>query len=149
MNVLHGDLTRTNGLFLLCTTPLLVRIWIEAVVWRLYEGPQMLGFQVQHLAAGYWTVPLFASLLVYWLYQLWAVIVGLSALPSSRRASTSGKRFIALGFGATFLFFFVGDLMQSEIPRTAIYAGAAVMIGLFLFVVWLAVLARPQRSPLH
>jgi hypothetical protein len=145
MNVLRGDLTRTNGLFLLCTTPLLVRIWIEAVVWRLRQGPQMVGFQLLHMAAGYWTVPLLLSLLILWLYELWAAVVGVRALVPAWRHLASGKRFIALGVASVFLFFYVGDLIQSELTPAAIYAGAAAMGALFLLVLWVAL--RRSAAP--
>ena len=52
MAFLSGDVRKANAIFLLVLAPILVRLWYEAVVWRLEQGPQMLGFQVMHLAAG-------------------------------------------------------------------------------------------------
>jgi hypothetical protein len=52
MAFISGDVRKTNGVFLLILSPVMVRLWYEAVVWRIQSGPQMLGFQVLHLAAG-------------------------------------------------------------------------------------------------
>lgn len=145
MNLLRGNLTQTNGLFLLCIAPLLVRIWIEAVVWRLNEGPQMLGFQVIHLAAGSWTVPLFVSLLILWLYQLWAAVIVVAALVPAWRRITAGKRFVVLGAGSVLVFFCVADFIQTELPTTAVYVGATAMAGLLLLLVWTALPRHSSR----
>jgi hypothetical protein len=47
------NLNRVNAIFLLLVTPIVVRFWVEAVVWRLERGRQMLGFSLIHGGAGW------------------------------------------------------------------------------------------------
>jgi len=149
MNLFRGDLRRTNAVFVLCAVPLLVRVWIEAVGWRLSRGPQMVGFSLMHGGAGYWTIPLIASLLAIQIYMLWAAAVAIRSIHPVWRSEASGKRLIALGLASIWLYLYVGDSMQVELPPALLYLGALGMTVLLLGLVWLFVrsLLVPPAAP--
>lgn len=138
MNIFRGDLKRTNAVFVLCALPLLIRLGHEAIVWRLADGPQMVGFRLMHAGAGKWTVLLFASFFAIQIYMLWSAIVAIRSFFPSWRAAASGKRFILVGLGLIWLYLFTGDYLQVDLPKTAIYAGATAMAILLLCMLGLA-----------
>jgi hypothetical protein len=140
MALLSGDVRRANAVFLLVLAPLIVRIWYEAVVWRLQRGPQMLGFEVLHgVAGGLVLGPLFLiTLLVGYAYILWAFLLFvLQFIPAAAR-HFANMRLPVIGAFSYWVFFYVADLLQaSDLSRTQVLLGAAVLMLIALAFVWL------------
>ena len=137
MSLLSGDLGRVNAIFLLLVTPIVVRFWVEAVVWRLQRGPQMLGFSMIHGGAGWMTIPLILSFTATFVYQLWVVVViVLWAFPGSRRKMTKPQR-VVLGGASLFVFFEIADFLQREMSTGLVLMGAAGMTALACVMGWL------------
>jgi hypothetical protein len=137
MSLLSGNLGRVNAIFLLLVTPIVVRFWIEAVVWRLERGRQMLGFSLIHGGAGWMTVPLLLSFAVIWIYALWVIVViVLWAFPGPRRKMANPQRAV-LGGVSVFLFFEIADFLQREISMGVVLIGAAAMTALACVIGWL------------
>jgi hypothetical protein len=121
------DLTRVNAIFLLVLAPIVVRFWVEAVVWRLERGPQMLGFSLAHGGAGWMTLPLILSFLSIGIYAAWVVIViVLWAIPLSRGKIAKAHR-VLLGGVSLFAFLEVADFLQADISTAMVLLGAAAM----------------------
>jgi hypothetical protein len=121
------DLTRVNAIFLLVLAPIVVRFWVEAVVWRLERGPQMLGFSLAHGGAGWMTLPLILSFLSIGIYAAWVVIViVLWAIPLSRGKIAKAHR-VLLGGVSLFAFLAVADFLQADISTAIVLLGAAAM----------------------
>jgi hypothetical protein len=121
------DLTRTNAILLLLLAPIVVRFWVEAVVWRLERGPQMLGFSLAHGGAGWMTLPLILSFLSIGIYAVWVVIVlVLWAIPLSRGRIARAHR-VLLGGVSLFAFFAISDFLQADISTAIVLFGAAAM----------------------
>jgi hypothetical protein len=143
MAFLSGDVRKTNAVFLLMLLPIIVRLWYEAVVWRLEQGPQMLGFQVLHLAAGGAFALVVAPILlisyfVVYVYLLWVLaVVILRFVPRGRRglanvhqAITGALAYIAFGCVANFLQ--NGNLSREEIIGGALLLTLPVSIAAWL-----------------
>ena len=124
---LPKDLTRTNAILLLLLAPIVVRFWVEAVVWRLERGPQMLGFSLAHGGAGWMTLPLLLSFLTIGIYAVWVVIVFvLWAIPLSRGRIARAHR-VLLGGVSLFAFLAISDFLQADISTAIVLLGAAAM----------------------
>ena len=137
MSLLYGNLGRINAIFLFLVTPILVRFWIEAVVWRLERGRQMLGFSLIHGGAGWMTVPLLLSFAVIWIYVLWVILVIVVwAFPASRR-KMANPQWAVLGGASVFLFFEIADFLQRDISTGVVLTGASAMTALACVIGWL------------
>jgi hypothetical protein len=106
----------------------------------------MVGFSLIHGGAGYWTVPLFASLLAINVYVLWAAAVGIRSISPAWRSAAAGRRFIVVGLAAIWLYLYIGDSMQVELPLPLLYVGAAAMSALLLCLLWLCARALLPRA---
>jgi hypothetical protein len=130
-------LTRTNAIFLVLLAPIVVRFWVEAVVWRLARGPQMLGFSLAHGGAGWMTLPLILSFLTIGIYAVWVVIVlVLWAIPQSRRKFAKAHR-VALGGASLFAFLATADFLQADMSTAIVLLGAAAMSTCVCAIGWL------------
>jgi hypothetical protein len=130
-------LTRVNTILLLLLAPIVVRFWIEAVVWRLERGPQMLGFSLAHGGAGWMTVPLILSFLTIWIYAVWVVIViVLWTLPASRGKIAKPHR-VVLGGVSLFAFLTIADFAQADMGTAILLTAAASMTALVCAMGWL------------
>ena len=131
------NLTRVNAILLLLLAPIVVRFWVEAVVWRLERGPQMLGFSLAHGGAGWMTLPLILSFLTIWIYAVWVVIViVLWALPPSRGKIGKPHR-VVLGGVSLFAFFAIADFAQADLGTAILGTAAAAMTALVCAMGWL------------
>jgi hypothetical protein len=120
-------LTRINAIFLLLLAPIVVRFWVEAVIWRLARGPQMLGFSLAHAGAGWMTLPLILSFLTIGIYAVWVVIVlVLWAIPRFRGKFAQPHR-VVLGGVSLFAFFGIADFLQADMSTALVLLGAAAM----------------------
>jgi hypothetical protein len=139
MAILSGDIRKTNAVFLMVLAPIIVRIWYEAVVWRLDQGPQMLGFQVLHLAAGGEFAPVLAPLLLcsflaVYVYLFWViVVVVLRFIPRARRG-LSNVHLAGAGALLYVVFGLVADFLQSKDLSRLVLVGAAVLLSAVVFV---------------
>jgi hypothetical protein len=137
MAQLSASLGRVNAVLLLLVTPFIVRIWVEAVVWRLLRGPQMLGFSLLHGGAGWMTLPLVLSFLTIYVYALWVVfIIVLWTIPASRKRITK-PQLVVLGGGSVVVFFLIADFLQRVMNLGLVFAGAAAMTAIVCLIVWL------------
>ena len=131
------SLTRVNTILLLLLVPIVLRFWVEAVVWRLERGPQMLGFSLAHGGAGWMTLPLILSFLTIWIYAVWVVIViVLWAIPRSRGKIAKPHR-VVLGGVCLFAFFSIADFLQADMSTAIVLMGAAAMSTLACAIGWL------------
>jgi hypothetical protein len=121
------DLTRINAILLLLLAPIVVRFWVEAVVWRLERGPQMLGFSLAHGGAGWMTLPLLLSFLTIGIYAVWVgIVIVLWAIPLSRGRIARAHR-VLLGGVSLFAFLTISELLQADISTAIVLMGAAAM----------------------
>jgi hypothetical protein len=121
------SLTRVNAILLLLLAPIVVRFWVEAVIWRLERGPQMLGFSLAHGGAGWMTLPLILSFLTIGIYAVWVVVViVLWALPLSRGKIAKPHR-VVLGGVSLFAFLKIADFLQADMSTAIVLMGAAAM----------------------
>ena len=138
---------KANGAFLLLILPFYIRMWIEAVVWRIQRGPQMLGFSLIHAGAGIFTIPImvgFLGMFLYWLFV--AAVVVLWLFPSVRR-KMQGTLWVVLGGAATWAFNSLSEFLQRELPALVVYLGALVLTALLGSLVLLAILSlRKPRN---
>lgn len=131
------SLTRVNAILLLLLAPIVVRFWVEAVIWRLERGPQMLGFSLAHGGAGWMTLPLILSFLTIWIYAVWVVIViVLWAIPQSRGKIAKPHR-VVLGGVSLFAFLAIADFLQADMSTAIVLLGAAAMSTLACAIGWL------------
>lgn len=131
------SLTRVNAILLLLLAPIVVRFWVEAVVWRLERGPQMLGFSLAHGGAGWMTLPLILSFLTIWIYAVWVVIViVLWAIPASRGKIAKPHR-VVLGGVSLFAFLEIADFLQADMSAAIVLMGAAAMSTFVCLLGWL------------
>jgi hypothetical protein len=131
------SLTRANAIFLLVLAPIVVRFWIEAVVWRLERGPQMLGFSLAHGGAGWMTLPLILSFLTIWIYAVWvALVIVLWAFRASR-GKIAKPHHVALGGVSLFAFLEIADFLQADLSTAIVLMGAAAMGAFACAIGWL------------
>ena len=131
------SLTRVNAILLLLLAPIVVRFWVEAVIWRLERGPQMLGFSLAHGGAGWMTLPLILSFLTIWIYGVWVVIViVLWAIPPSRGKIPKPHR-VVLGGVSLFAFLAIADFLQADMSTALVLLGAAAMSAFVCAIGWL------------
>lgn len=131
------SLTRVNAILLLLLAPIVVRFWVEAVVWRLERGPQMLGFSLAHGGAGWMTLPLLLSFLMIWIYAVWVVIViVLWAIPPFRGKIAKPHR-VVLGGVSLFAFLELADFLQADMSTALVLMGAAAMSACVYAIGWL------------
>ena len=130
MGLISGNLRTTNAIWLALVMPILLRLWVEAVLWRLQRGPQMLFFSLAHGGAGLLTPVLLLSYLALWIYWLWVAIVTLRWLIPSQRHNVKGILSALTGAITLFAFFELGQRLQSPLDPLPLYAGAAIMTGL-------------------
>jgi hypothetical protein len=131
------SLTRVNAIFLLLLAPIVVRFWVEAVVWRLARGPQMLGFSLAHGGAGWMTLPLLLSFFTIGIYAVWVVIViVLWAIPRSRRKFAKPHH-VVLGGVSLFAFLEIADFLQADMSPAIVLLGAAAMTTFACAIGWL------------
>jgi hypothetical protein len=131
------SLTRVNAILLLLLAPIVVRFWVEAVIWRLERGPQMLGFSLAHGGAGWMTLPLILSFLTIWIYAVWVVIViVLWAIPPSRGKIAKPHR-VVLGGVSLFAFLAIADFLQADMSTAIVLMGAAAMSTFVCAIGWL------------
>ena len=142
-----GLVAKVNAAFLILILPFFIRMWIEAVVWRIQRGPQMLGFSLIHAGAGIFTIPIMAGFLALFLYWIFVgVVVVLWLIPAVRR-KMAGTLWVVLGGAATWAFDTVADYLQRELPFAVICLGALVLSALLGSFVLLAVLSlRKPRN---
>jgi hypothetical protein len=134
---LSGNLGRVNAILLLLVAPIVVRVWIEAVVWRLQRGPQMLGFSLLHGGAGWLSVPLLLSFLAISVYSLWVIVVmTLWAIPASRRKIVQ-PHFVLLGGASLCVFMLIAQLLQQDMRAPLVWLGAAGLTALVGTMGWL------------
>ena len=133
----RSKLALINGLFLVVSAPMLVRLWVEAVLWRIERGPQMLAFSLMHGGAGALTVPLVVSLVTLYVYGLFALVIAVAWLIPSVRARITGIGSVLLGVVGASAFQALAILLQRELPTSLLYVGAIVLsaVLVFLFVV--------------
>jgi hypothetical protein len=142
-----GSVAKTNAGLLLLTLPFLLRLWVEAVAWRLERGPQMIGFSLAHGGAGVLTVPLLISLLANLVYWLFVVIVVVLWLVPPVRARMDGVGLALLGGIGTFGFQALATLMQNDLPTVVLYAGAVAMSVLLVSLVAVIVASLRRKAP--
>jgi hypothetical protein len=131
------SLTRVNAILLLLLAPIIVRFWVEAVIWRLERGPQMLGFSLAHGGAGWMTLPLILSFLTMGIYAVWvAIVIVLWAAPSSRGKIAKPHR-VVLGGVSLFAFMAIADFLQADMSTTIVLMGAAAMSTCVCAIGWL------------
>jgi hypothetical protein len=131
------SLTRVNAIFLLLLAPIVVRFWVEAVIWRLARGPQMLGFSLAHAGAGWMTLPLILSFLTIGIYAVWVVIVTvLWAIPRSRGKFAKAHR-VVLGGVSLFAFLGIAESLQAPMSTALVLLGAAAMSTFVGAIGWL------------
>ena len=131
------SLTRVNAILLLLLAPIVVRFWVEAVIWRLERGPQLLGFSLAHGGAGWMTLPLILSFLTIWIYAVWVVIVTvLWAMPQSRGKIAKPHR-VVLGGVSLVAFLAIADFLQADMSTAIVLMGAAAMSTLACAIGWL------------
>lgn len=151
MAVLSGDIRKANAIFLLVLTPIVVRIWYEAVVRRLERGPQMLGFEVVHGAAGGALAVILAPLLLFsllaaYIYLLWVIVVlALRLIPRQRQFINA--HFAAVGALCFIAFGYITDHLQGDsLSHTGLLRGAFVLTVIVLIMAWL-VYSGFRKSP--
>lgn len=131
------NLARVNQILLILLAPIVLRFWVEAVVWRLERGPQMLGFSLAHGGAGWMTLPLLLSFLTIWIYGAWVVIViVLWAMPLSRGKIAKPHR-VVLGGVSLLAFLEIADFLQADMSMAIVLIGAAAMTALVCAMGWL------------
>lgn len=140
------NLGRINAVCLALVCPLLVRFWIEAVVWRIGGGPQMIGFSLVHAGAGLLTPILILGLLVAPLYIWGGGVMVIAHVFPAVRARLQGGLLVALGVAAVGAFTLGVDAMQSPgLPAAILYSGGFVLATIIASVCVLAVVS--WRSP--
>jgi hypothetical protein len=127
MAFLSGNIKSTNAVFLLALLPIMLRLWIEAVVWRLERGPQMIFFSLMHGDAGLLTPVLIASLLAIYVYWLWVAVIIVRWLIPKFRSTIHGVAAAFVGGVTVFAFFETGTFLQTRLADTALYATVALM----------------------
>jgi hypothetical protein len=142
-----GSVAKTNAGLLLLTLPFLLRLWVEAVAWRLERGPQMIGFSLVHGGAGVLTVPLLMSLLAQLVYWLFVAVVAVLWLVPPVRARMDGTGLALLGGIGTFGFQALATFMQNDLPTGVLYAGAAALSALLVFLVAVIVASLRRKVP--
>jgi hypothetical protein len=131
------SLTRVNAILLLLLAPIVVRFWVEAVIWRLARGPQMLGFSLAHGGAGWLTLPLILSFLTIGIYAVWVVIViVLWAIPRSR-GKVAKPHHVLLGGVSLFALLRIADFLQADMSTAIVLLGAAAMSTFVCAIGWL------------
>ena len=134
-------MAKVNAVFLLLVLPFFLRLWIEAVVWRIERGPQMLGFSLIHGGAGTFTAPIVLSYLSMFLYWMFVAAVALMWLFPSVRKQMAGTKLIIFGGTSTFAFVVVAEYMQTELPVAVLYLGALALSALACLFLWLSFLS--------
>jgi hypothetical protein len=130
MAFISGDVRKSNAAFLLTVVPILVRLWYEAVVWRLEQGPQMLGFQVIHMAAGGSLAPVLGPLLLIsffalYVYLFWVAVLVLRRLIPGVRGKLFGVRLVGGCAILLVAFMAIADyLQQDELSKFSLLGGA-------------------------
>ncbi len=119
MAFLTGDIRRANAIFLSMLAPITIRIWYEAVIWRMEQGPQMLGFQVMHLAAGgpYATIVapvLLFSLMAWYVYAGWIVLIAVLGIVRQESQKPRNLRHAFFGGVLYIAFMLQADALQSQ-----------------------------------
>ena len=131
------SLTRVNAILLLLLAPIVVRFWVEAVIWRLARGPQMLGFSLAHGGAGWMTLPLILSFFTIGIYAAWVVIViVLWAIPPFRGKIAKPHR-VVLGGVSLFAFLAIADFLQADMSTAIVLMGAAALSTFVCAIGWL------------
>ena len=143
----RGRVATANAAFLLLALPFFLRLWVEAVAWRLERGPQMLGFSLAHGGAGALTVPLLISLLATFAYWLFVAVVGVLWLFPAVRARMVGTVLVLLGGIGTFGFQALATYMQNDLPTGVLYAGAVALSALLVFLVAVTVASFRSKVP--
>ncbi len=143
----RGKVTTANAALLLLALPFLLRLWVEAVAWRLERGPQMLGFSLAHGGAGALTVPLLISLLANFVYWLFVAVVGVLWLFPTVRARLAGTALVLLGGTGTFGFQALATYMQNDLPTGVLYTGAVALSVLFVFLLAVTVVSFRRKVP--
>ena len=142
MALLSGDIRKVNAIFLLVISPIIVRIWYEAVVWRLERGPQMLGFEVMHGAAGGPFAVALAPLLLFsllagYVYLLWVIVVAALRL-IFRRRQIFNVHFAAVGALCYIAFAYMADYLQADgLTHAGLLRGAFLLTMIVLAMAWL------------
>lgn len=135
----RGKVAMVNGAFLLLTLPFLLRLWVEAVLWRIDRGPQMLGFSLMHGSAGVLTVPLVISWLAIYAYWLFVVAVLMLWIVPALRGRMVGISLVLLGGVGTVGIQALAAYMQSDLPIGALYTGGFLLSALVVFLVIVAI----------
>ena len=143
----RGRVATANAAFLVLALPFLLRMWVEAVAWRLERGPQMLGFSLAHGGAGALTVPLLISLLATLVYWSFVAVVGALWLFPAVRARMVGTVLVLLGGIGTFGFQALATYMQNDLPTGVLYAGAVALSALLVFLVAVTVASFRSKVP--
>jgi hypothetical protein len=143
----RGRVTTANAALLLLALPFLLRVWVEAVAWRLERGPQMLAFSLAHGGAGVLTVPLLISLLANFVYWLFVAVVGVLSLFPNVRVRMAGTVLVLLGGIGTFVFQALATYMQNDLPTGVLYTAAVALSVLLVFLVALTVVSFGRKVP--
>ena len=129
--------TRTNAVLLVFVLPIVLRYWVEAVIWRLSGGPQMLGFSLVHGGAG-WLTPVFiGSFIFMYVYFLWVVSVCVRWLIPVFRKRNSAHHVPLLAGAVVYLFFLVASQLQKNLSPAGLAIGAVALSALVLVIVGL------------
>lgn len=139
MALLSGDARRVNATFLLVLAAIILRLWYEAVIWRIEQGPQMLGFQVMHFAAGgdFRTVLaplLFFSFLAVYAYFLWAIWLGMSWLIPRKRKNLSNAHTAVIGVSCYVGYGATANTLQAEGLSQGVLLSGAALLTVFVFI---------------
>jgi hypothetical protein len=132
---------------LLLALPFLLRLWVEAVAWRLERGPQLLGFSLAHGGAGVLTVPLLISLLAHFVYWVFVAVVGVLWLLPALRVRMAGTVLVLLGGIGTFGFQVLATYMQNDLSSSVLYAGAVGLSALLVFLVAVTIVSFRRKAP--
>lgn len=114
--------------------PAVLRFWMEAVIWRLNGGPQMLGFSLFHGGAGWLTPVLVVSFIATYLYFLWIASVGFRWVIPALRKRNGGHYVPLLAAGAIYLFFLLADQLQKNLAPAVLAIGAILLSALVLVI---------------
>jgi predicted secreted protein len=143
MTFFSGDIRKANAVFLLVLAPIILRLWYEAVVWRLEQGPQMLGFQVLHLSAGGAYAPVLApvflfSFLAIYLYLLWVLVLVVMQFIKRAHPGPSNVRLAVVGALSFIAFAYAADYLQTDnLSRELIWGGAFLLTLIVVVDAWL------------
>jgi len=131
------NLKRINAIFIMFLAPIIIRIWWEAVVWRLTQGPQMLGFSMVHGGAGWLSPILIISWISTYVYILYAIVISFLSVVKGINDRLLGKRYILIGALCVVVFAVVTDKLQSQLSKPILYGGIAIVSGFALLLLWL------------